>query len=284
MHLLYFTITNQNFGTSPEEDAVNKPSRPIPSKRISVESATILGWYLAPINLTLSIYGGAVPSGAAICILTSIYCGGGGHSHWFTKNACCAGFYALFEYGATQIAGERPFSEYLCNKDIQVYPILDASSKLSENQMGAIIGSALIILTTIHAQDFRDDEGDALLGRRTFTLSFPVLARVTMPILLIAWSVALYCFSQVNHMVLLTIIALGSVTGFRFMTLKSAKDDRLSYLYYNVRDSNFIRWRFSDLGLQDMVIDGACSLELIGCEEGRLLVLDSSLVNQIDRD
>ncbi|KAE9392499.1 hypothetical protein BT96DRAFT_273034 [Gymnopus androsaceus JB14] len=214
MHLLYFTITNQTFGTSPEEDAVNKPNRPIPSKRISVEAATMLGWALAPIDLALSIYGGAVPSGAAICVLTSIYCRGGGHSHWLTKNGCCAGFYALFEYGATQIA--------------------DSSVKLNENQLGAIIGSASIIFTTIHAQDFRDDEGDALLGRRTLTLLFPIFSRVTMPILLIGWSVALCLFSEANNMVLFALTAIGTVTGVRFLTLKSAKDDRLSYLYYNI--------------------------------------------------
>ncbi|KAE9410130.1 hypothetical protein BT96DRAFT_984443 [Gymnopus androsaceus JB14] len=214
MHLLYFTITNQTFGASPEEDAANKPNRPIPSKRISVEAATILRWLLVPINLALSVYSGTVPSGAAIFILTSIYCGSGGHSHWLTKNGCAAAFYALFEYGATQIA--------------------DSSEKLSENQLGAIIGSALVTFTTVHAQDFRDDEGDSLLGRRTFTLSFPVLARVTMPVLLIGWSVALCLFSEVNNMVLFALTALGIVTGVRFFTLKSANDDRLSYLYYNI--------------------------------------------------
>ncbi|KAJ3928261.1 MAG: UbiA prenyltransferase family [Lentinula lateritia] len=218
MHLLYFTVTNQTFGTSPEEDAVNKPNRPIPAKRISVDSAIILRWVLVPVNLALSLYAGAVPSGMTICVLTSIYCSGGGHSHWLSKNGCCAGFYALFEYGATQIA--------------------DSSEKLNRNQLGAIIGSALIIITTIHAQDFRDDEGDALLGRRTFTLSFPVFSRITMPILLSVWSIALCLLSEANQFVMLVLVALGAVTGIRFLTLKSAKDDRLSYLYYNVGTSN----------------------------------------------
>ncbi|KAJ3861740.1 UbiA prenyltransferase family [Lentinula novae-zelandiae] len=218
MHLLYFTVTNQTFGTSPEEDAVNKPNRPIPAKRISVDSAIILRWVLVPVDLALSLYAGAVPSGMAICVLTSIYCSGGGHSHWLSKNGCCAGFYALFEYGATQIA--------------------DSSEKLNRNQLGAIIGSALIIFTTIHAQDFRDDEGDALLGRRTFTLSFPVFSRITMPILLSVWSIALCLLSEANQFVMLVLVALGAVTGIRFLTLKSAKDDRLSYLYYNVGTSN----------------------------------------------
>ncbi|KAF8823168.1 hypothetical protein HHX47_DHR10000418 [Lentinula edodes] len=107
-------LTNQTFGTSPEEDAVNKPTRPIPAKRISVDSAIILGWVLAPVDLALSLYAGAVPSGMAICVLTSIYCSGGGHSHWLSKNGCCAGFYALFEYGATQIAGMQMIYLLFC--------------------------------------------------------------------------------------------------------------------------------------------------------------------------
>ncbi|KAJ3773245.1 UbiA prenyltransferase family [Lentinula raphanica] len=214
MQLLYFTVTNQTFGTAPEEDAVNKPNRPIPAKRISVESAILLGWVLAPLNVALSYYAGAVPAGLGICILTSIYCRGGGHSHWLSKNGCCAGFYALFEYGATQIA--------------------DSSKELTYDQLGAVVGSALIIFTTIHAQDFRDDEGDALLGRRTFTLSFPLFSRITMPTFLIAWSMALCLISEANRFVLLALMGLGAVTGTRFLILKSPKHDRLSYLYYNI--------------------------------------------------
>ena len=105
---------------------------------------------------------------------------------------------------------------------------------LTPQQLMAIIGSAFIIFTTIHAQDFRDDEGDKLLGRKTFTLAYPEFARITMPFTLIFWSLVLIRTSSTNVYVLFGMLALGLYTGLRFLTLRNAKEDHRSYLLHDV--------------------------------------------------
>ena len=66
--------------------------------------------------------------------------------------------------------------------------ISEDKDALTPRQLMAIIGSAVVIFTTIHAQDFPDDEGDKLLGRKTLTLAYPEFARIAMPFMLIFWS------------------------------------------------------------------------------------------------
>jgi 4-hydroxybenzoate polyprenyltransferase len=104
--LLQTTVANQSVGTSPEEDAINKPFRPIPSKRISLEAARLFRWLLVPVHLALSVLFGAFLGGLGVSVTTAIHNEIGGSSHWFTKNGCCAIYYAAFEYGGTMIAGK----------------------------------------------------------------------------------------------------------------------------------------------------------------------------------
>jgi hypothetical protein len=98
----------------------------------------------------------------------------------------------------------------------------------------AITGSAVIIFTTIHAQDFRDGEGDKLLGRKTFTLAYPEFARIATLFTLIFWPIVLIQISFTNLYVLYGMLILGLYTGLHFLTLRNAKEDRHSYLLYNV--------------------------------------------------
>jgi len=51
-HLFQFNVSNQSY--SAHEDAVNKPWRPLPSGRISVEDSRILRWALLVFCLGLS--------------------------------------------------------------------------------------------------------------------------------------------------------------------------------------------------------------------------------------
>jgi hypothetical protein len=105
--------------------------------------------------------------------------------------------------------------------------------------MFAIFGSALIIFTTIHAQDFRDDDGDRELGRKTFTLTYPEFARWTMPVFLTSWTLVLIYVSNTNPYILYAMLALAIHTGFRFFTKRDAEADQFSYSLYNVSTNAF---------------------------------------------
>lgn len=55
--------------------------------------------------------------------------------------------------------------------------------------------TASIIFTTIHVQDFRDEEGDRQRGRRTIALLFePAVARGSCALFVLLWSVAAPAF------------------------------------------------------------------------------------------
>ena len=97
--------------------------------------------------------------------------------------------------------------------------------------------NALIIFSTIHAQDFRDEVGDKLMGRRTIPIVWPKGSRVWILAILTAWSVGLSwaCGLAIPFSVPFCLLSL--FVGLRFFRERTAGADRRSYLYYNVRCS-----------------------------------------------
>ena len=98
----------------------------------------------------------------------------------------------------------------------------------------AVIASAGIFLTTIQAQDFKDTEGDRLIGRKTLPIVAPRIARPTLMMALMAWSIGLSLFWQTNLMPTLAFNALALWVGGRYITLNSIPQDQVSFYLYNV--------------------------------------------------
>ncbi|KIY69048.1 hypothetical protein CYLTODRAFT_442935 [Cylindrobasidium torrendii FP15055 ss-10] len=174
--LLGFNTANQTAGASPDEDALNKPWRPVPAKRITLENAKTL--------------------------------------RHFTKNAGTAFLYCFMEFGATLVA--------------------DGTSTLTLNQTCGIVGSVIIICTTIHAQDFCDVDGDKASGRSTFPIAYPETSRVTMLTLPFLWSLVICVFSTAHFGVLAALVASSIWISYRFYLIRNIPADRTSYLYYNI--------------------------------------------------
>ena len=99
----------------------------------------------------------------------------------------------------------------------------------------AIILSAVVILTTIQAQDFQDVEGDLASKRITFPIYAPELSRLVTFLVIPLWTVILVCYWNVGWLVRMVYIALGSIVGMRYYYRRSLEADRRSYLLYNVR-------------------------------------------------
>jgi 4-hydroxybenzoate polyprenyltransferase len=225
-------------GTSPIEDAQNKPYRPIPSKRISLANAKTLRYTLPALNVLFSSTIGALPGSLGISLFTPIHNELGGSNFWLTKNACTAMLYAFFETGATMIAGGFRFIQISHHPPDTPF-FSDGSTSLTTPQVAAVIGSACIIFTTIQAQDFCDVEGDAAQGRNTFPMMYPAVSRATMPIGLIAWSLLLVYLSEVHAIFLCALLVIATWVGMRFTFLTTPKEDKASYLYYNVSRHDF---------------------------------------------
>ncbi|KAL1747985.1 UbiA prenyltransferase family [Schizophyllum fasciatum] len=214
IHLLQFCVSNQTL--SSDEDAQNKPWRPLPAQRIALRDALVLRWALLPIC-------------ALICIAYDLHFiafwfpfGIIMHnelemdSHWLTRNLLNALAYCTFDIGATSVAR----GEY--------------HGFASKRAFNTHILTFLIVLTTIQAQDFRDEEGDRIAGRRTIPIVFPWSGRFTMLLVMMLWSIYIALRCDLPLILASAIMAGGAVVGSRFYLLTDAASDRKSYRYYNV--------------------------------------------------
>ena len=114
LHLLQFNVANQI--KAPEEDKINKPSRPIPAGRITVHDATILRWALVPTCLACSaLYSPQVMwISLPVLLFTTWYNEHDGDKESLSKNFLTAVLYGLSELGGTLVASKcRLTLEYI---------------------------------------------------------------------------------------------------------------------------------------------------------------------------
>ena len=91
-----------------------------------------------------------------------------------------------------------------------------------------------VVTTTIHAEDFKDVVGDALVGRRTLPIVAPAFARYSFPFLMIGWSIFLSMIWKLSLTITVAYIALGTLVGWRFAAYDSVKADQRSFYLYSV--------------------------------------------------
>lgn len=216
LHLLQFDVSNQCAGVV--EDKANKPDRPIASGRISLEDAWMLRWALVPICVAYSAFY-SIPvalTSLAIAFLSFVYNELGIHAgHWIGRNTCVAVGYGLYELGATYIAGK--------DKDY-----------IDEVGVVAVLSTIGILATTYHVQDFKDYEGDRAIGRKTFPIVMPVLARQQVMVALMLWSLGVSYLWGLDSVISTIVCGLGLYVGLRFMTMKNKVQDQHSFYWYNI--------------------------------------------------
>lgn len=97
------------------------------------------------------------------------------------------------------------------------------------------LGGALVVLTTIHAQDFEDEAGDKAIGRKTLPIVSPYWSRCTMFIGMTTWSVALSTFWTFKLFQSSMFVGFGIIVGARYLVFHGQRENKRSYLLYNVR-------------------------------------------------
>ncbi|KAJ7228329.1 UbiA prenyltransferase family [Mycena pura] len=213
LHLLTFEIKNQIVGV--EEDRLAKPYRPVAAGRLSVSAAQ--GLY---ITVGVCAFAWSVYLGLALCsavYMVAIYCynEGGMSRHWFLKSLLGSIGYVCYCWGTTTI--------------------FDHGNPLSRVSVTAITMSGLLHVTTGHAQDFRDLEGDAAIGRKTLPMLLPALfARWSLALLLATWTAALVRLwtPPIAATLALALFALTAAT--KFIRAGSLDADRAAYWWYNM--------------------------------------------------
>ncbi|KAL1730369.1 UbiA prenyltransferase family [Schizophyllum commune] len=228
LHLLAFEIMNQVTGI--EEDKLEKPHRPIPSGRISPASARALYACVVAAALLMSARHGITWVTVVFVVAITVYNEGGLARFWYFKSGLASLGYACFISGpAVCFSQDRP---------------LPPQAITSLTQLG------LIFFTTGHAQDFRDREGDALIGRRTLALILPQsFARWTLSASILAWATALCYYWAPPTLFCVVVYALAGATAVSFLTDHSQEADQRSYDLYNLWLVScnvlplFVRWR-----------------------------------------
>lgn len=94
--------------------------------------------------------------------------------------------------------------------------------------------SSAIYGTTYHAQDFKDVAGDEIVGRKTLPMVYPSISRYAYLFLALFWSIAIGMSLQIKSSLACIPLALGFLTGIRFVIWRSIKSDQLSFVLHGV--------------------------------------------------
>ncbi|KAF2837173.1 hypothetical protein M501DRAFT_995702 [Patellaria atrata CBS 101060] len=215
--LLPFDIDNQRKPDSIMEDVINKPWRPLPSKRLTPDQAFRVMLVFYVVAILSSLYTGGLPSCLYLVALGYWYNDlRGSDGSCIVRNLINALGYLGFASGAVEVLSNRSLS-LLEPKAYQWFVVV-----------------ALVILTTIQAQDLQDQEGDSQRGRWTMPLVIgDSAARSTVAIGVGIWSYLCPVFWQVGMKWLALSLLLGSVVGGRFLVYRNPKADKVSFRLYN---------------------------------------------------
>jgi hypothetical protein len=96
-----------------------------------------------------------------------------------------------------------------------------------------------------YPQDFRDEAGDRMQGRITLPTFLPVASRYLTLFLLIAWSIGLGLFWQLNETALASFVIFGVYLSLRIFLQRSEAEDKVSLRIYMVYHSLYFGTRFT---------------------------------------
>ena len=235
LHILQFDLANQI--KAPEEDKVNKPSRPLPAGRISLRNATILRWLIAPFCLAYSSLWSTelVFASLEMQFFTLWYNEFDGDKNWFSKNVILAIMYGCVELGGTLSASMFPCFQFDISLTLAVFLTQGCDpGRVSETGKLAIQLTIAVFTSTVHCQDFKDVGGDRITGRCTVPIMFPITSRLVVGLGLPIWSFVLCCIWDIDWFCTVAFIAYACFVGGRFLFLRTRNADKRSCKYYSV--------------------------------------------------
>jgi 4-hydroxybenzoate polyprenyltransferase len=175
LNLLVEDVANQRIEGSIIEDTINKPWRPLPSQRLTAEQAR--DWLTVAIVVAVGsslVLGGYTASVTLMLFIWMYNDLDGSNSGIWIRNALNASGLMCFSWGALATL---------------------SGGELSARAFTWILVTGAIIMTTVHAQDLPDIEGDKARGRLTVPLLYgETAARVSLSAMVMLWSVACSLF------------------------------------------------------------------------------------------
>ena len=217
INLLPFAIDNQRQPAAMLEDSVNKPWRPMPSKRVHPEQAKVWMLSLYPLAIIASMYVGGIRQCLALALLGVWYNDlRGADAHCFVRNIINACGFVCYASGAMEVALAQP---------------LPASTTLIS--WFAVI--AAMVFTSVHSQDMADQEGDQLRGRKSVPLTIgDELSRWTIAVFVSAFSLFSPWFWGLALWAYLCPVILGAIVSLRSLVNRSVMDDKITFRLWNL--------------------------------------------------
>jgi 4-hydroxybenzoate polyprenyltransferase len=173
LSLLSEVIANQRLPHSIVEDSINRPWRPIPSKRLRPDEARkLLLWIIPSIYITSLVLGGT-NAFIALTIFSYMYNDlDGANESPLSRNVLNACGLSAFSVGAAEVAtGNNAFN-------------------LRSRAYIWIAVLAAIITSTVQIQDLPDLEGDKARGRKTVPLVYgDGVTRWSLVVTILPWSI-----------------------------------------------------------------------------------------------
>jgi 4-hydroxybenzoate polyprenyltransferase len=219
INLLPFNIDNQRHPDSIDEDAVNKPWRTLPSKRMRPEQARNLMLVLYPLAIITSLRVGGTEQCLSLVALGFWYNNlQGADSSFIVRNLINAAGFNRFTTGALEVA--------LGGRGIQ-------SPSTSLLVWQAIIAG--IVFTTVQTQDMYDQEGDSLRDRKTVPLVVgDSLGRWSIAFFMTIWSLVCPAYVGAPLIGFALMVGLGGLISARSLLLRSVSDDRKTFKLWNL--------------------------------------------------
>ncbi|KAI4523453.1 hypothetical protein K525DRAFT_196357, partial [Schizophyllum commune Loenen D] len=197
-----------------EEDRLVKPHRPIVSGSITLDNAVLLHRGIVVASLCFSATQQTLPLSIVYVLGTTAYNDGHLSRFWLLKSLMTRFGIVMCSWGtAVCFADGRP---------------------LLQKSFEALFLFALLLTTTIHAQDFRDRVGDLIIGRKTLPIILPsAVARWTRGALIFVWSTVLLHFWLPPASISTLLYALGVATTVSLQRNDTQEADRRSCAWYN---------------------------------------------------
>ncbi|KAA6415738.1 MAG: hypothetical protein FRX48_00456 [Lasallia pustulata] len=216
LNLLLFCVANQRLPDSIGEDAINKPWRPLPSKRYTPQQARRLLLVLIPTVCIAAHFLGGANETVILIVLTWYY----NDLKASDEGICLRNFvnalgFMGYSAGAAKVA---------CGPGLY---------DLNGTATYWLIIMSMMIFTTMHVQDMYDQEGDAARGRITMPLVLgDWTARWTIAAPVAVWSLVCPLFWEVDAPGYVFPVVLGGTVIVRTLSTLTPKADRLTFKFW----------------------------------------------------
>ena len=216
-NLLPLAMNNQHRQGDVQEDTKNKPWRPIPAGRLSVEETKFFMVVSYVVSVLGSIYLGGTAECLALVAQGWIYNElGAANDSYLARNLLNATGYMTFAAGAAKVA---------C---IQSGTMMQRGTYSWFGLLG------LVVATTIQFQDLYDQQGDRARGRRTIPLiAGDGIARFSVGLPVAVWSLLCPAFWRLDARGFVLPTLLGAVVIFRMSRYKGVCADKTSFKLWN---------------------------------------------------